>query len=455
MRRSCCDVSLAGFLMACASSSTTRSHATSAMRVDVAHRGAVGGDRRRRRRRPRPRSRRATARFAPWCTTTRRSGVKRAASAVQLPTTAGGAITSAGPVAGAREQVGEHRRRLAETHVEREATAEPGRVEEAEPRERLGLVAAQLADEARRARRPARRRRRRRPRAGRRPSRRRRSRCRPRAASPRGRARGAASRRPTAACVVARSASAAAAALRSALVDRDPAAAGADERAGFLGQPRDVGGGELDVVEHRRPAHVGELVGADGRRRRRVGEHAQRRRRLAARQRGHPHVEARRPRAADRSTVISSHASSWLEHHLAAAGAAGPPQRGQHPFEARRSRLRCRARFEPPSTIACSIGIELAARARRRAPRGATRRRRRAGRAARSARACSPVTERAHCSTRADDLAADARPARRTRCRRAGRGTPRRRRSRCGRAAAARAPRAGARCRGRSRRPCR
>ena len=36
------------------------------------------------------------ARRAPWCTTTRRSGVKRAASAVQLPTTAGGAITSAG-----------------------------------------------------------------------------------------------------------------------------------------------------------------------------------------------------------------------------------------------------------------------------------------------------------------------------------------------------------------------
>src|SRR5207244_2016955 len=39
------------------------------------------------------------------------------------------------------------RRRLAQTHVEREATAEPDRIEEAEPRERLGLVAAELADE--------------------------------------------------------------------------------------------------------------------------------------------------------------------------------------------------------------------------------------------------------------------------------------------------------------------
>ena len=48
----------------------------------------------------------------------------------------------------AREQAGQHRRRLAEAHVEREAAAEADGVEEAEPRERFGLVAAQLADEA-------------------------------------------------------------------------------------------------------------------------------------------------------------------------------------------------------------------------------------------------------------------------------------------------------------------
>ena len=76
------------------------------------------------------------------------SGVKRAASAAQLPTTAGGAITSAGPSPGVASEVGEHRRRLAEAHVEGEAAAEPGGVEEAEPGQRLGLVAAQLADEA-------------------------------------------------------------------------------------------------------------------------------------------------------------------------------------------------------------------------------------------------------------------------------------------------------------------
>ena len=102
-------------------------------RLDVAHGGAVGGDDdvgvgdlARRARRP-------TARAAPWCTTHPQPGVKRAASAAQLPTTAGGAITSAGPVAGGAGEVGEHGRRLAEAHVEREAAAELGGVEEAEP----------------------------------------------------------------------------------------------------------------------------------------------------------------------------------------------------------------------------------------------------------------------------------------------------------------------------------
>ena len=43
--------------------------------------------------------RRPIARDAPWWTTTRRPGAKRAASAAQLPTTAAGAMTSAGAVA--------------------------------------------------------------------------------------------------------------------------------------------------------------------------------------------------------------------------------------------------------------------------------------------------------------------------------------------------------------------
>ena len=79
-------------------------------RLDVADRGAVGGDddvglgdlvvelvgR--------------WPATAPWCTTTRSSGVNRAASAAQLPTTAGGAMTSAGPLAGGAGEVGEHGR---------------------------------------------------------------------------------------------------------------------------------------------------------------------------------------------------------------------------------------------------------------------------------------------------------------------------------------------------------
>ena len=74
--------------------------------------------------------------------------MKRAASAAQLPTTAGGAIDERRAVAGGAGEVGEHGRRLAEAHVEGEAAAELDGVEEAEPGERLGLVAAQLAVEA-------------------------------------------------------------------------------------------------------------------------------------------------------------------------------------------------------------------------------------------------------------------------------------------------------------------
>ncbi len=64
-----------------------------------------------------------------------------------------------------------------------------------------------------------------------------------RAASPRGRARGAASRRPVSWVVSARSARAAAAASQVGAVELDPAAAGAHQRAGLGGQAGDVGGG--------------------------------------------------------------------------------------------------------------------------------------------------------------------------------------------------------------------
>ena len=146
-RRSCWAVSLAGFLMAWASSSTMRPHSTAASastsRTAVAYvvitmsAPAMA-----------PCSCSAVGLDAPWCTSTRRPGTKRAASAAQLPTTAAGAMTRAVPELGRAGQLGEHRRRLAEPHVEGQAPAELGGVEEADPAQGVGLVRAQLPDEA-------------------------------------------------------------------------------------------------------------------------------------------------------------------------------------------------------------------------------------------------------------------------------------------------------------------
>ena len=152
--------------------------------------------------------------------------------------------------------------------------------------------------------------------------------------------------------------------------------------------------------------------------------------------------------------AIRSHASSPLRITWPRRVPPGRPQRGQHALEAADLVFEVLA-FGTAGDDRLLDRDRLALRPRARTPRGATRRRRRADRAARSSRACSPVTERAQRSRRVDDLARRCSRVRRTRCRRAGRGTPRRRRDRCGRRAAAREPRAGARCRGRSRRPCR
>ena len=458
MRRSCCAVSFAGFLIACASSRIDRGPLDLGDRFDVAHRGAVGGDDdvgvgrpRRRSRRPTRGSRRGARRPAA-------PGVNRAASAAQLPTTAGGAITERGAVAGAGEQVGEHRRRLAEAHVEGEAAAEAGGVEEAEPRAaprpgscaarrrspsgcrgRLGATGSPAAASRSAAQPPPSTEM---PPASGEPSRprARRSISAPDELGRRWRARRA---RP-------------AAALRSARSMRDPPAAGADERPRFLGQLGDVGGGELDVVEHRRPPHVGELAGADDRRlRRRRRTPAATASRVAGDSSG---TRTSKPAAARRGPVIGHQLPRLVlaQHHLAAAGAAGPQQRGHHAFEARRARLRGRDGSAPPSTMACSIGTSCALRAglrstaRCHAPpssggssRTIKRRvlaRDRAGPVARPVDTSSPATrdgrvERAAVEAgeeRLGDVVGGAHVR-----------------------AAARAPRCGGRCRGRSRRPCR
>ena len=132
--------------------------------------------------------------------------------------------------------------------------------------------------------------------------------------------------------VSALAASASAAAREVGLVDRDPLAAGADERPRFLGQLADLGRGELDVVEHRRPAHVGELVGAD-RGLLRLREHAQHRRGLARGQLGDAHVEAGvgEPRAGDGHQLPRL---VLAEDGVAAPVGAGAQQRGEHALEA-------------------------------------------------------------------------------------------------------------------------
>ena len=210
---------------------------------------------------------------------------------------------------------------------------------------------------------------------------------------------------------------------------------------------------ELDPVEHRRPVDVRELVRADHRLRRRVDEHAQRRRRTATRQRRHAHVEAGRRRAADRSSVISSHASSWPRMTWPRRVPPGRASAGSM-RSSRAVSSSSRARLEPALTIACSIGTS--------SPFGPD---------ANTARCHAfAVVGRVEAHDQPLALAGDrraptARPAsrsrrrsasaRRTRCRRDARSRPRRRRRRCERAEAARAARAAGRCRGRSRRPCR
>ena len=86
-------------------------------------------------------------------------------------------------------------------------------------------------------------------------------------------------------------------------IDLDPPAARLHQRARLLGEPADVGRGQLDVVEQDRPRDVAELVRADHRAARRLGEQAQRRLRLASRQR---RARARRNRTAAASVPARS-----------------------------------------------------------------------------------------------------------------------------------------------------
>ena len=120
-------------------------------------------------------------------------------------------------------------------------------------------------------------------------------------------------RRRTAWSCPGRSARAAAAASRSAWSTSTHWPRDLHQRPGLRGQAGDLGRVELDVVEQHRPAHVGQLVGADHRRAwtsRPRGAAVGVARRVAST--GHPDVEAGRGQAAARGSDISSQASSWL-----------------------------------------------------------------------------------------------------------------------------------------------
>ena len=334
MRRSCCDVSFAGFLIACASSSTTRAHSTSAIastsRTAVpyvvtttsasATSAAISS---------------GAARLAPWCTTTRSSGVKRSASAIQLPTTAGGAITNAGPSsrarAGARASSASCRgpcrargnRRGRPSRGSRATRAPRSDSCAARRRSRGGVPRGIGLDLCRPLR------------AGRTPNRRLRSRRRPASGeSSRPSARRSISA-PVSCLVLSRSASASAAALRSTwsiATQRPPVRMSG--RASFARRAMSaaVSSTSSNTADQRT---FGELVRTDGRSPTRVDVDAQRRRaRALARTSG---TRTSKPAATRRGPVVAirSHASSALRIDLAAPHAARPQQHRQHALEAR------------------------------------------------------------------------------------------------------------------------
>ena len=237
------------------------------------------------------------------------------------------------PAAGRGLQVGEHRGRLAETHVEGEAPAEIGRIEEAEPGQGLALVRPQIAVE---------------PLGGRRrlrgdgggpsqqvggppaafdadPALERRA-LEPERVAQHLRARELGGRGPLGQRSGRR--------LEVGMIELDPATTRADQGPGFGGEAGDVGGGQLDIVEQRRPADVGELLRADHRLGLGVRHHPQRRRRPTHRQRRHPDVEAGR----HEHRAGLGHELPGLglaEDDLAPTVAAGPAQRREQPLEPR------------------------------------------------------------------------------------------------------------------------
>ncbi len=236
-----------------------------------------------------------------------------------------------GPFAWVAGEVGEDRRRLAQTHVERQAAAELDGVEEPEPAERLGLVGAELADEPRRG---------------------------PDRLGRDGRGLVEEIGRPTAAFdeqPLAERRALEADGVTQDLgagqlggagpfgergrrllevdpVELDPPTVRLHEGAGLGRQPSDLVGGELDVVEDRRPPDRAQLPGPDDRVARRLDEQAQTRLRLPPRQRRNPDLEpGRLQRLAGAGHEVPRLVGA--EVHLPATQRSRPLQLGQQPLE--------------------------------------------------------------------------------------------------------------------------
>ncbi len=232
----------------------------------------------------------AAAREVPWWTTTSEVGGEAGRLPGPVARHRRGDDDQRGPVALGPAQVGEHGGGLAQAHVEGQAAAQLGGVEVAQPGQGLGLVAAQLALE-------------------------------PGGPGDRvgGDQAGLVEQVGGPAAALHRQAAGQGGALQAhrvaedlgpgelggvgplgqrgrrllevGPVELDPPPVGADQRSGLGGQARDLGRGELDVVEQGGPADVAELVGADDGVAGGLGEHLQPGRGLAAGERRHPHVE--------------------------------------------------------------------------------------------------------------------------------------------------------------------
>ena len=115
-------------------------------------------------------------------------------------------------------------------------------------------------------------------------------------------------------------------------LDLDPLAPALHQRAGLRGQAADLVRGEIDVVEDHRPADVGELGGAHHRVLGLQRGEAQRRPGPAAGQRRHPDVVA----AGGEHQAFLGHERPGLvlaQHHLAPAPPAQPQQLGVEPLQ--------------------------------------------------------------------------------------------------------------------------